>query len=338
MTNGYFLQPSTKRWPRVRVQKSLVRKDWRQPPATASEATELEKAGLLWLDDESGQRCPYLVFSHSIGDNYDVEAAYEGALTRHNPRDSPHTLLRTVQRPIDVLNFLEKFGPLLDAKPHVAVEGGRKSPAAMLIDLQDFERRRKCYQAVLRLYDALEKPKMPALRREWRDVAAQLHDLVRGGLPIIDAVLDYDDNFVGFIVKLSDETYDPACVEEVEIGPGKRGFSKWLEEAQEPELRDLAEATVRLSVEGHAGGLVWSTERDGSGRMRFRQIVELGSLWAAVWNFFALDTQEQSLWRLCPHCGKLFWPPRRDRYYCTARQQQLHSKREWARQHRVEGR
>jgi len=57
------------------------------------------------------------------------------------------------------------------------------------------------------------------------------------------------------------------------------------------------------------------------------------SLWTVIWQLFARDTLGVS-WRICPHCNRLFYPTRKDRFFCTSRLQVLHSKREWARTHR----
>jgi len=59
-------------------------------------------------------------------------------------------------------------------------------------------------------------------------------------------------------------------------------------------------------------------------------------LWAFLWHLLALDIRGGVGWRACPHCGRIFYPPRSDRFYCTAEQQRLASKREWW--HRNRGR
>jgi hypothetical protein len=51
------------------------------------------------------------------------------------------------------------------------------------------------------------------------------------------------------------------------------------------------------------------------------------------WEMFRLDTERGVLAHLCPHCHKVFFAPRKDRFYCTPRLQQLASKRRWKQNH-----
>src|SRR5271155_2686162 len=102
---------STSAWPRVRIDPLLLEKDWRTPPTTSAEERRLEKSGLIWRSDAEGEISPFIIFP--VGDDrYDVQAAYEAATKRRNPRLSPHCALRLVARPRDALDFLKNFGPL----------------------------------------------------------------------------------------------------------------------------------------------------------------------------------------------------------------------------------
>jgi len=86
--------------------------------------------------------------------------------------------------------------------------------------------------------------------------------------------------------------------------------------------------SFQLDLHG-TGKFLWRLNLDASGTASFRPDVRTDSLWAAVWEFFALDTGAGRIWRVCPHCRKLFHPTRRDRLFCTPRQQQLYSKRRY---------
>jgi hypothetical protein len=75
----------------------------------------------------------------------------------------------------------------------------------------------------------------------------------------------------------------------------------------------------------HTAGSATAWIRSGVG---FRPILRVSSLWSVIWEFLGLDTATIS-WRRCPHCQRLFYPRRRDQFYCTPRQQALASKRNY---------
>lgn len=68
----------------------------------------------------------------------------------------------------------------------------------------------------------------------------------------------------------------------------------------------------------------------------FRPMLKAKGLLFMIWEFFGLDTATTE-WRRCPHCQRLFYPKRRDQFYCTPRQQALASKRAYARRRRAGG-
>lgn len=76
---------------------------------------------------------------------------------------------------------------------------------------------------------------------------------------------------------------------------------------------------------------IWAWQGSAGTRVWFKQKLEMNTLWAGVWELLAMEFAEPLPWRVCPHCGKLFYPPRKDRFYCTPEQQALASKRNWAR-------
>ena len=78
----------------------------------------------------------------------------------------------------------------------------------------------------------------------------------------------------------------------------------------------------------------WSNEWTPKGD-KWRMELEMGSLWEALWELFAWDTAGV-WWRRCPHCQKLFYPKRKDQFYCTPRQQALGSKRMYAARKRAQ--
>jgi hypothetical protein len=109
----------------------------------------------------------------------------------------------------------------------------------------------------------------------------------------------------------------------------------WLEKTIDaPTLR---EETISL-VEGELHGQLWQLARWRRAPRDLRPGFELAlfpnSLWSALWYLFALDTQSGTGWRICPDHKRLFYPPRKDRFYCTTEEQQLHSKLAWWQNHK----
>ena len=92
---------------------------------------------------------------------------------------------------------------------------------------------------------------------------------------------------------------------------------------------------INLELNSHMRGrhIVW--QRSWEPRKEgWRPVVWTESLWSAMWEFWGWDTASAS-WRRCPHCQRLFYPKRRDQFYCTPRQPALASKREYARRLRA---
>jgi hypothetical protein len=328
-------------WPRVAVSKRLHAVRWGEPPKGREKAA-LAKQGLVWADYGSTGLRPYIRFNHRLLDRYEVRAAYDQAEKKRNPQLSPHTALRRAWNKREVLNFLSEFGPLLQDPPHTVPanlidEKWDRADVAIprMIDLRDFERRQSCYSVVLRLYDALHDSER--LKREWRDAVGKIAELESGGFPPIRCYISYDTDEEEPIWSVASRSPgNPSDSSFPAVGRLEfEGFPDWIEKAAFDDLRWLAHQVIVRAVEEHASNRVgWLVGGDEVGRPKFRPTATPPSLWAAIWSFFAADTERSVLWRLCPHCAKLFIPPRRDRYYCTSRLQQLYSKRKWARENR----
>lgn len=101
-------------------------------------------------------------------------------------------------------------------------------------------------------------------------------------------------------------------------------------------LRHWAAMLLKSELDTHTEGRQPEWEWHGSEEKQvgFSLVLRLESLWQAVWELFGADTAQPVGWRICPHCGKLFYPPRKDRFYCTPLQQALSAKRDWARRYR----
>lgn len=70
--------------------------------------------------------------------------------------------------------------------------------------------------------------------------------------------------------------------------------------------------------------------------LTFKLVPQAKSLWMAIWHLFARDTTEGAGWRICPHCSKLFYPRRRDSYFCESKYQKLYAASRWWETHSEE--
>lgn len=90
--------------------------------------------------------------------------------------------------------------------------------------------------------------------------------------------------------------------------------------------RAAAFELIQSELELHTVGRATTWVRFGEG---FRPTLKAKGLLFIIWEFFGLDSATTE-WRRCPHCQRLFYPRRRDQFYCSPRQQALASKRAYA--------
>jgi hypothetical protein len=116
-------------------------------------------------------------------------------------------------------------------------------------------------------------------------------------------------------------------------------FHAWVASAPIKALRLFSTTVVKRELDFRLQGRrpYWEVV-EKNGLTEFRLQIEAGSLWSLLWEFVGLDSSEGTTWRVCPHCGKIFYPKRKDQTYCTKEQQALASKRDWARRYRLEER
>jgi hypothetical protein len=93
------------------------------------------------------------------------------------------------------------------------------------------------------------------------------------------------------------------------------------------EQRSEAIALLGIEIDRHIANrkVQWLQEED----FWRLQVSSATSLWDMIWDLFASDSSG-TVWRVCPHCQRIFYPARADRFYCTTRQQVLASKRAYA--------
>jgi hypothetical protein len=215
--------------------------------------------------------------------------------------------------------FLKYFGPF--SPVILQLNGADYAP----LDLGDFWNKRLRFNAVTKLWINLEN--IPALRKNWAELHACLKkidvadDFPLGSIPKPDA-----SGHVELDLPILEDLRNQA--------PNGESVKNWLEEQDAATLAEEAISLVAGELHAHLWHLAdWRT---GAGTVRpsFELTLVPVSLWSALWYLFALDTQSGVGWRICPNDQRLFYPPRKDRFYCTTEEQQLHSKLEWWETHK----
>jgi hypothetical protein len=243
---------------------------------------------------------------------YDLRAKYESARERDDPLLSPHGFFRSLQfgNRRHALEFTSTFGPLT-WKPQVIAKG---ADLYTRLNLAEFwaKHRRYCRVAAL-----IENHSRPA---ELRDTLSTLQKEI--------ALLDVADSFPLSLPR----PFHRASRRQ--LGTNRAEFDKWLGSATDDDLRSLAESVIHRELvrQLHTRKPWWIRKQP---ELRFELTLLSGTLWNILWEMLAWDTSSGIFWRICPHCGKLFYPPRRDRFYCTSRQQVLASKRQYAAEQRA---
>ncbi len=272
------------------------------------------------MRDDSGKYTPYIEFTLDLESGYEVRAAYEKSIRRKDPYLSPHTMFAGLRNDFNVIQFLKDFGPLqrqgfsLPDKSLRILRRARPKPEVQWLNLHDFWRQQKKYRAVTRLWEALPNGDRliealsegySSLRDSYLEVAG-LHSLIaearRTGRP----------HPLGWTAR------------------PETSMDEWFASVPEGELCRMVPSVIETELQSAAVGKPrWYMETRRDSRPAFRLGIDSESLWVAMWEFFAHDTYNGIIWRTCPHCGKVFRPARKDRFYCTPKLQQLHSKREW---------
>jgi hypothetical protein len=300
------------------------------PPPAADAAAQGRGTSnpLLWApSNKTGERLPWINFAVG-GEFYSPSESRNRARRNRNRNLSPQARLLSVRNAYHAILFLRDFGPL-DRDDDQPQDRERDT----FINFEKFFRRQSIYSAITRLWNAYPDP--GRLRKTWtniltsrpRSFSLRFEDgraYPSDGDPVI-----WLDGKRGILRGLPNVSYD------YEGNPidGAQPYD-WVAAASLKELQDLTLSLIVSQVEENAPNRVrWASRLGSEGRPEFAPEAERPSLWARIWEFFALDTQQGVSWRFCPHCGKVFYPPRKDRLFCTPRQQELHAKRAWWREH-----
>jgi hypothetical protein len=281
---------------------------------------------LKWVPSQ-GRVVPFIRVT--LGEEYDTQASRDLARRRKRPTLAPHAFFRTLARGnhFRAVEFLSKFGPLRfgDSDPELG-------SGSFWVDLHDFWAKHARFVAVADLWQRRDYGAL--LREAWRRLYERLDE--------IHATVDEPFGSGGSVdwerVPPIREEKETVCEDEGMELPwhlGPSAFSEWLDSSTDEQLRARAIDAVRREFDLNASGRIqtWRYEGPGCGD-RFVLALEGGNLWNALWELFAQDTSGFGAWHICPHCNEIFYPPRKDRLYCTPRLQQLASKREYARRSR----
>jgi hypothetical protein len=305
---------------------------------------QFERGTLGWVWSSSGEYVPCVAVQVDAEgqpqDLYDIEAAYPEARAKFDPLRSPHGAFRALEHHnhAAAMEFLRDFGLLFRADPdqaQVPLSGLYQVNGQLWMNLTAFWSRHDHYLLFSKLWEACSNPMTPP------SALAELADLLE------------DTQLSGpLLVHRSNTTTDWLSRKPVSGDPAKRDVldvflkqwkssphdEQWLK--QKDKVLDLVESEVNLNA-GSGCVPCWRrtdklspNEKNAEDQpVGFQLTLKSNSLWAAMWELFARDTVGLG-WRVCVHCGRLFYPPRKDRFFCTSELQQRHSKRNWDERHR----
>jgi hypothetical protein len=262
---------------------------------------------------------------------YNVEDAYELAKAESDGQYSPHTAFRNLDAgdAWAAVDFVNEFGPLelLDeSEPRQPLRSedlldlgeltpGEEEPVykerCVWVDVDEFWNKQKRFAAVANLWESRESPQA---------MTSALCELAM--LPVDPPIgAPRYGRKVGFTSAF----------------PWRdSNFHQWVRGAN-TERRMAASAKIinaELNLQAHEMEIKWTCS-DPS-RQEFQIVPSASSLWPAIWHLFAKDTSEGLGWRVCPHCSKLFYPKRKDSYFCEPKYQKLHAANRWWNEHSEE--
>jgi hypothetical protein len=274
---------------------------------------------------------PYFLFVP--GAHYSVEEAYEEARTEHDADYSPHGAFRKLTPGYvwEAIDFVNEFGPLdlLDEQQprqtislqdllEIPVIDVDSDPANLTVDeialrpvwvdLDDFWGKHRRFRAVAELWEA--RGSLDAILSALA-ATASLSVYPRMG------ARRHGDLFWGDAFPWEDF-----------------GFNEWERTANEQRVRTASTEIIKaeLDLHGYEMNIRWvGHEPPLEG---FRMLPSAPSLWPAMWHLFARDTSEGLGWRICPHCSKLFYPKRKDSFFCESKYQKLHAANRWWHEHK----
>ncbi len=285
--------------------------------------------------------------AHSVriakGNLYDVHLEYARARKAGSPLLAPHGALRSLRfgEQADLARFLRDFGPLEwkwaggwggPGWHEYAMEHRDEEPEAE-VEVADFWQKQLHFALISQLWEAWADPAL--LPDAFVNLALERQRLspeTWGRLVPFLRILAHLDQLPPYRAAMW-ERPDPRAAEK---GLEFEEFVAGMRKQTPGWLRHWASMLIRyeLNAESARRPPAWHRKGDDKTRVWFELKLELNTLLEGVWELLAWEFARPLPWRACPHCGKLFYPPRKDRFYCTPEQQALASKRNWARKAR----
>ena len=326
--------PAASRWFTADVALTTLAA-WQKNPLEFSRTAKATRLPLRVIDLEQATTQGYVSVRHEdgyrsvwifakAGSDYDLLKRYDQTRVSPGAIGTPHGWFWGLQHENFQLaaKFLRFFGPLNPVT--LRLDGGDEYAP---LDLGDFWNKRRRFNAVTKLWINLES--IPTLRTSWAELHACLKE--------ID---DADDFPLGSSPKPDVSGHmelDLPILQELRNRAlNGESIKNWLEKQEAATLRQGAISLVTGELHAH----LWHLAHWQAGAQTVRPGFELtlipNNLWSALWYLFALDTQLGVGWRICPNHQELFYPPRKDRFYCTPEEQQTQSKLAWWEEHKHE--
>jgi hypothetical protein len=288
------------------------------PTPTAAAAAER----VCWVESRRKLK-PYFLFVPRLA-LYNVEAAYEQAKAEADVTYSPHTAFRSLKSGNEwAVDFVNEFGPLelLDERqPRQRLEredlidfGSEEDDdikeRCVWVDIDDFWDRHRRFVSVTKLWE---------FRGSYEKLVYALSELV--GLRV-DPQIGVWRHGSGYSIASG--------------LPWRDGeFSQWVRKTNSKRTAAAAADIIKRELNLHCHEMKSQWTCSDPHRLGFRIVPTATSLWAAIWHLFARDTSEGLGWRVCPHCSRLFYPKRKDSYFCESKYQKLHAGKRWWEEHK----
>jgi hypothetical protein len=290
---------------------------------TPTPATAMDR--VCWVQSRHKLKPHFLFIPRLV--LYDVEAAYEQAKAEADVTFSPHTAFRSLNSGNEwaAIDFVNEFGPLdlLDEQqPRRRLEREDLSEVGseeendiqercVWVDIDDFWDKHRRFATVAKLWE---------LRESYHKLVYALSEL--SGLGVNPPVG----------VRRHGQSYSLASG----LPWGDCEFRQWFRKAN-PKRAAVAAAAAdiikrELNLHCYEMNSQWTCLNPN--RLEFRIVPTATSLWTAIWHLFARDTSEGLGWRVCPHCSKLFYPKRKDSYFCESKYQKRFASRRWWEEHK----
>ena len=226
----------------------------------------------------------------------------------------------------EAVDFVNEFGPLelLDEseqrqplRPEDLVDCGEiafgknqpvTKPRPVWVDVHEFWSKHRRFVAVVKLWESRES------RRAMLSALSELS--MFPAYPWIGARRDLH----GFV---------PGSAFPWENGR----FHEWVRGKESKQLTEAAAKIISRELNLNTERMTPLWTYPNPSRLQFRLVPLAASLWSAIWHLFARDTSAGVGWRICPHCSKVFYPKRKDSYFCDSKYQKLHAANRWWNEH-----